>query len=141
MTGLMLNEYQRRRVSITLSSLEEDLHDIEERLKSGDYTGILYEMKNDMSLQIRDFLIDNIAIIREKISNLAERFSLRGEIRMLSREIYGEMSVLWVSLEETKARRLRGYGEVAKGLADLLDPALDEIIALLDEIRHASRNV
>lgn len=136
----MLNELQRRRVSLTLLGLEEDLHDIEEHLKRGDYRGILYGITNDIPSPTRDAMISKMTLIKEKISELSERFSLRGETEMLSREIFGKMSVIWVSLEETKAGRLRGYGGVAEELHDLLDPALDEIIVLLEEIRQALSN-
>ena len=137
----MLNEFQKRRLSITITGIEEDLYDIEECLKSQDYHGVLYEIRNDIPMTTRDAMIANIMLIRKGISSLAEQFGLRGETRMLSRKISSKLSILWVSLEETKARRLTGYGEVTAGLHDLLDPALDEIIALFEEIRQALRNV
>lgn len=51
--GLMLNDAQRTRVSIIFRLLEEELDDPELSLKSADYTGILYEIKNDVPLRAR----------------------------------------------------------------------------------------
>jgi hypothetical protein len=133
-SDVMLNDAQRRRISVTLSSLEEDVHDMERLLKSEDYIGIVYEMVNDVSATARDVLIDKMALIKEKVRSLEERFSLDREQRTVSRQIFARLTYDWTTLEEIKASHLTGYGAVAEGLKDSFDPELDEIIGLIREM-------
>ena len=37
----------------------------------------------------------------------------------------GEMSISWESLEESRSKRMRGYGELSPQTVDLIDPAID----------------
>jgi len=127
----MLNDPQRRRLSITFRLLEEELDNLELSLKTDDYTGILYEIKNDVPLRTRDLLIDKIAAIKERIGVIAERFALEKGNKELSRSAIGELSLLGVSVEEVMSKRLRGYGEIAEGLGKALDPELDKVRDIL----------
>ncbi len=127
----MLNEFQRRRVSITLRSLEEDLDQLQTSIKSYGYAGILYEIKNDISLGAKDMLIANISMIKEKIRLLAGRFALEKKTDNLSRCLNGELSLLVVSVEEIMSQRLRGSGEVAEGLKEALDSELVSVRNIL----------
>lgn len=132
----MLKEAQKRKVSITLQHMEKSLLEIEQRLKSDDYVGILYESRNDVPLQIGEDLLKKIVFIKEKMRKVSERFALEKEIERQSSEIFGEVSILWVSLEEIKAKRLKAYGEVDEGLEELLDPDIDAMIHDIFEMEH-----
>ncbi|MGH7889079.1 MAG: hypothetical protein ACRENF_00840, partial [Thermodesulfobacteriota bacterium] len=44
------------------------------------------------------------------------------------------MTIQWVNLEEIKSKRLRGYGEVPDELREFLDPQVDVIMSLVNEI-------
>ena len=133
----MLNEHQKKKVSITMESLEEELLNIEQHLKGDDYVGALYELKNDVPLPIRKMLMTEITSIKEKIGNLADRFSLDSTgPKRLSQEIIGVLSILWVSLDEIKAKRLRAYGEVDGGLEEALDPELELMIQQILTMHH-----
>jgi hypothetical protein len=44
------------------------------------------------------------------------------------------MTIQQVNLEEIKSKRLRGYGEVPGELREFLDPKVDEMMNLVDEI-------
>lgn len=116
-----------------MRSLEQDLNNLELATKRDDYTGILCEIKNDVSPDARDMLIADISLIRAEIGLLAERFTLEKETTNVSRRLKGELSLLVVSIEEIMSQRLRGSGEVAEGLKESLDP---ELVSLRDILRH-----
>jgi hypothetical protein len=130
----MLNEYQRQRVSITIRSLEENLHAIEEFLKSENYSGVLLEIKNDIPPSVKDALIPMIAILKEKLGIIAEKFDLEKRTESISQQIFAMLSFDLVSIEEIKAKRLRGYGEAADELYRTLDPEVDLLKDLLQEM-------
>ncbi len=133
---IMLNDAQRRTVSVTLSSLEEDLHDMERLLQSGEYAGIVHEMDNDIPLSVKNALIEKISAIKDRIHTLAERFSLNREQRSVSRQLFARLTYDWTTVEEIKTRYLRGYGSVAEGLKETLDPELDTIIGFILEMER-----
>ncbi len=130
----MLNDAQRRTVSVTIRFLEEDLHEMEHLLQSGDYIGIVHEMGNDIPLPTKKALLDKIGAIKDRIHSLVERFSLKKEQRSVRRQLFARSTYDLTMLEETKTQYLKGYGNTAKGLQDSLDPQLDSMIDLLREM-------
>jgi hypothetical protein len=130
----MLNSFQRRRVSITLRGLEEDLFDIEARISAEGRAGVLYVLENDIPPAARKALLERIALVRRGVRTAAGQFALEGETTGLRRRLIGELSLLGVSLEEIRTKRLRGYGEIAEGLQEALDPQLDALRDILYEM-------
>ena len=137
----MLNDSQKRRVSVTLSSLEEDFHDMERLLLSLDYVGAVHEMENDIPAPARNALIDKIGGIKNRIRTLAERFDIERERRSLRRQLFARLTYNWTTLEEIKTRYLRGYGMAAEVLKETLDPELDAIIDLIREMERLLHTV
>ena len=123
----ILNEAQRRRVSITFAMVEKELLEVEELIQSGRRAGILYEIENDVPDEIEGPLIEKINSIREKIDNIKAEFSLHKETMSLTQKLGSKLSLLSVDVEEIESKRLKGYGEIAEGLKESLDPRLSEI--------------
>lgn len=133
--GKLLNPSQRGSLATTLSTLEEMLCEIERNLTLGGCKGVLYEVQDDVPVQMRGEILKRLSLVREKIKVMEERFDLEKKSRGVSRDTMGKLVYGWEILEGAKARYLRGYGAVADGLAEALDPQLDEIIGLVDEMR------
>jgi hypothetical protein len=132
----MLNDSQKRIVSVTLGSLEEDLHDMERLMEGGDYTGVVHEMDNDIPAPAKDAMIREIAQAKDILRVLAERFSLERKKRNASRQCFARLTYNWTTLEEIKTGYLKGYGAVDDGLKDTLDPELDALIGLIQEMKR-----
>ncbi len=137
----MLNEYQRRGLSITLRIVEESLTDIEHILNSGNITGVLYEVRYNIPSAVKDEVLRKASLIRDRLKIMAERFDLEKEYTDASREALGKLPYCWEILEDAKAMRLKRYGEVAEGLGDVLDPQLNIIIDLILEMEHLLRGI
>jgi len=131
----LLNASQKNSLSMTLSVLEEMLYEIEKNISCGAYCWIMHEMNDDLPAPVKKEIVRKIAVIRERIKVMMEEFDLRKRKRKASGDIMGKLSYAWEMLEGTKARYLRGYGAVAEGLTERLDPQLNAIIALMNEIQ------
>lgn len=131
----LLNPSQRNSLAITMSVLEEMLNEIEQDISYGHYRWVMFEMNDDLPVLVKEKILQRIALIREKIGVLKEEFSLEKRNKRASGDIMGKLSYAWEMLEGTKARYLRGYGAVAEGLTERLDPQLNAIIALTNEIQ------
>jgi len=70
----MLNDYQKRGLSITLRIVEENVEYIEQLLKSRGYSGVLYETRYDLTDEIRDELSKRIPLMRAELGRIADKF-------------------------------------------------------------------
>jgi len=131
-----LNEYQRRGLSATFRTLEEMMQEIETVINSDGYKGSLLEIDNDSSPQAREEILKRIQLIREKIARLSKQFFLEMKQMKSSRQILSDLSYCWEILEGSKAKKLRGYGEVAEGLEEVLDPQINTILDLITEMEN-----
>jgi hypothetical protein len=131
-----LNEYQRRGLSATFRTLEEMMQEIETVINSDGYKGSLLEIDNDSSPQAREEILKRIQLIREKIGRLSKQFSLEMKQMKSSRQMLSDLSYCWEILEGSKAKKLRGYGEVAEGLEEVLDPQINIIVELITEMEN-----
>jgi hypothetical protein len=72
--------------------------------------------------------------IKYLIQCITQKLNLVKRIEESQRRILGYMTIQLVNLEEIKSKRLRGYGEVPDELREFLDPMVDEIRRLINEI-------
>jgi len=132
----ILNEPQRRGLSATFRILEEMMHEIETMITSDRFKGNLIEIDNDVSPGAREESVKRIKLVREKVSRLSKQFSLEMKQTKSSSQILADLSYCWEILEGSKAKKLRGYGEVAEGLEEVLDPQINTIIDLITEMEN-----
>ena len=132
----LLNPLQRERLTTTLGTLEEMLCEVERNLTLGGCKGILHEMRDDIPEPIQEEFLQRISLIRERIAAMAEQFGLEKTSRDTSRDVMGKLAYGWEILTGAKAGHLRGGGMVAEGLAEVLDPQLGGIIALVNEMQN-----
>jgi hypothetical protein len=125
----MLNEYQQRALRVTLMSIEKDLFEIEQMLKTEDYRGILYAMKNDVL--DGEAMLSIISLAREEIRAIAKHFSLQKKDITTSRQISAKLAHCWEILEDSRAKKLKSYGSIEEGLEKMLDPRIEVLIDLL----------
>jgi len=138
----MLNDYQRRGLSITLRIVEESVEYIEQILKNDGYSGVLYEMRYDIPGEIRNEISNRIPLAKAEIEKIADKFHLDKRIGWASNAAYGKLPYCWEILENSRAKRLKRYGDISSGLGKELDPHLDAIIKILlemERILHAIR--
>jgi len=130
----MLNEPQRRGLSSTFRILEEMLLEIETMINSDGFEGNLMVIENDVSPEAREKILMIIELVREKLKSLSKQLALEIKQTKMSSQILADLSYCWEILEGSKAKKLRGYGEVAEGLEKVLDPQINIVIDLVTEM-------
>jgi len=131
----LLNPNQRGHLTTTLVVMEEMLCEIEQTLTGSCWTGVLYELRDDLTAQVKEEVLRRISLVRNRIEIIKGEFALEKSGKDASRVFKGKLVYSWEILEEAKARHQRGYGAVAEGLAEALDPHIDAIITLVDDMR------
>jgi hypothetical protein len=137
----MLNEAQERSLSATFQLVEDRLREMEVALKSADYIGILRDKINDVSPEVRPALFRKADLIKERIKVLSEKLQLNKRRTETTSETLAGLAYCWEILQDAKTIHLKRFGETEAGLEKILDPKIDEIVALLLEIERLFRGV
>ena len=133
----LLNESQKRSVTITLRLFEERLAEVERQL-TVDERGVLYErVAHFPPRQIRA-LQKQLAEARAAIQEIAREFDLPRENQSPVRRIFGLMSITWESLEEIHSKYLKAYGHVDPRLPAAIDPWAEKLTRLVRELEHTA---
>ncbi len=130
----LLDEYQKRGLTVTLRVVEEIIHDIERTLTEGERHGIFKDMRDDIQADNKAEILSKLPVIRERITDVKDAFGLEKIYRENTNEVLGRLNFCWEILIGSKAKGLAGYGSVSKGLDEVLDPQMDAIIKLIEEI-------
>lgn len=133
----MLNEAQRGRLAIVLRAIEDELCEIERFMDRPESPRLLSQVHDDLSPATRATLKGRIPAVYEVIRRLRTHFHLPQEVRSVSRRIIGNLSLLWVALQESDSRRLHGYGAVDAVDAQVLDPDIEMLAGQLRVIEEA----
>ncbi len=120
----LLNTAQRNSLAIGLRTFEMHLRQADAWLQSDDERGILYRRGLRLSVEQRSAARNQIATALAGIASLAQRFGLTVAEEDLRTTIASQMGVDWANLCDLTAAKLRRYGAVQPGLADLLDADL-----------------
>jgi len=119
----LLNANQQRRVATHLRLLREDLEDV------ASWPELARPGEPYASLR------GSITRLLDVVADLARRLGLPAHQPPPLRRRVQAVGEVWASsLEDIKARHLRGYGEVHPGLAEVLDPRADELVRRLQEL-------
>ncbi len=133
MKEIKITEAQKNSISSVVLILEETIEEIEKLCLTGERNGIVYDVVNNLDEKVRNRLMENINRLREIIKDMAKNLSIKKKRYETKRLISSRIASLWETAYEIKSNRLKGYGDVAKSLKEYLDPAVEEIIQLLDD--------
>ena len=130
----LMNRAQRTSVFVTLRTFEQYLRQLDRWLQGLEADGILYKYKMDLLPERRALMQQKIAAGLALVEELARALQLEPEIIDLVGSLRGQMSESWASLIDSRAARLRRYGEVDPGLAQPLDPVLDRLVQIAADL-------
>jgi len=134
MKEIKITEAQKNSISSVLLILDETMDEIEKLCMDKDKKGILYNIVNNLDEKEKVKVIENINRIREIIKDIATSIDIKKKRFETKRLISSRIASLWEMICEIESNRLKGYGDVSKSLKEYLDPFVNKIIALLNDI-------
>jgi hypothetical protein len=132
--SVLMNQAQRTSVFVALRTFEQYLRQLDRWLHGLEADGILYQYKMDLPLERRVLMQQKIATGLALVENLAQTLQFEPEVIDLVGAVRGQMSESWANLIDSRAAKLRRYGEVHPGLSQPLDPVLDRLVQIAAEL-------
>ncbi len=131
----MFNEFQKNAFTSVLRTVEEMLHDVRLKLLHPERQGILFEdFKDDIVIKNKDEVLQRIAFVEDIIKQLQQQFDLKPRTIEVKRSIRGTLYYCLQTVEDARAKRMKGYGSVSPGLDLLIDPPINQIKHFIQEI-------
>lgn len=124
----VLNDNQRRHFAVLLVSLDEALTRIEQ-LAEGEHRawGPLTEYTDDLPPGFRVAVAPLVAELRRRVVDLRRVLGTEARTMSRARSIRAMVTSATIRLEDSRARGLRGYGNVDPSVPAQLDPVLDDL--------------
>lgn len=135
MTNELLNENQRRALSTRLAMLDRFFYDIEELLSRDCLRGEMFLVINDLTEGQKQEVLSLIEEGRRAICLSRDRFNLTIKREYVHRLLAGHLSIFWTILEDSRASKLKGFGEVSPDLAANLDPTIENLIRIVNLLK------
>jgi hypothetical protein len=129
-----MNESLIRGISATLSLLDRSLSEFEQWGRGEEVCSALYEIKNTLSPDQRQAILEEVAQMREVLLELRDTLHLEKLERSVLKLISTSCTVSWISLVELQPKHLRRYGKIPPGLSEFLDPRVAILIERLHRI-------
>ncbi|HUK83303.1 MAG TPA: hypothetical protein VLZ12_11810 [Verrucomicrobiae bacterium] len=130
----LLNEAQRRTISITLAGIERDLLQLKQALNGTPADGVLARHSEPLAQGLKQAATDLIAGIQHKIQSLAHTLELSPQHEPQLRTLLATLVLAGVAVEEIKPRHLRGYGNVDPATREFLNAELPPLQSLLRQL-------
>ncbi|MCM8771627.1 MAG: hypothetical protein NC922_00915 [Candidatus Omnitrophica bacterium] len=112
-----------------LSTVEELLIEIE----------LIFEKRERIFLKIKKQIDEKevmlkISKIKKVLKDLKKEFNIKEEEMAETAIVNSRCAKIWEILNDLKSEKLKRYGEIPKDLGIILDPKIEEIIYLINEI-------
>lgn len=135
----LLNESQRRSLTITLRRVEMAVWRLEDRITRGNPDNlILTRFVHNPDSGQSEALLQLISQVREEIAALAEAYDLEVSEEDFLQSVMGEFTLLWADLEDSRPSKLRRYGAVHPRANEVLGPPIQHLITLMLAINNVA---
>ena len=132
---ISLRENHRRSLTSTLMIVEQLLIEIED-LMTSQYRTCCFEIKNDVEIEKINQNLKVIEDARKQICKLAEKYDTDLHTQSLQRIIDVKKTKIWEILCDSKAKKLKGFGEFPKKLIEEYDKDIDELMTIAAKIKY-----
>jgi hypothetical protein len=136
---ILLGDNHRQGIGTALSLLDQMLCQVEEYARGRQTRSVFYAEQNTLSADQKKNLLAEIAQMRRLLKELKNGLGLEAKTEDVGRKIWGQGSMFWETLVETKSRFLKRYGQPPDGLAEYLDPRIDALIEHLRNLTDLAR--
>lgn len=132
---LSLSRAHSAALAARMLTLEQECREIERSLDG--YAGIFYQYVGAFPAETRQTIRGLITEILRRIARVRIDLDLPQRQIEVDKMLAAHLAQIWVTLHESHAHSLRGYGRVPEKLAAYLEPHVEEMLGLVANLRSA----
>ena len=134
MNSMELPPNHKRVISVTAKTIEEELDDLELLLSTQKNDRRIKKIIPSFSNEEKKYLIEKIGELRKLNNRMFESLNLDSSEITEAQIVKGKITYLWTVLVDSKAKALKGYGDLPDHIAQSLDSYIDSMLKIIDEI-------
>ena len=131
-----LNENHKRRLAVAMAMVDAAAARILDLLDEKTSARAMTVMKQSLSPEERARLREVIGRLQALAASFAHKYNLEQRSKDLRQMLVAELSQIWTTLENCRARRMKGMGESAPATADPSERDLERMLQSLAEINR-----
>jgi hypothetical protein len=131
----LLTESQRRVIGSGMLIVDAAAVRMLNLLEHRGSTPTMNVIEGEVSEKERNYLRTRAKELQGLISRFVQKYQLQPSKRNLRRILAADASQIWVTLEDCRPARIRGYGEMATSAADLVEGDVQEMLHIANGLR------
>jgi hypothetical protein len=124
----------RRILSVTAHILEDSMEELERVLRSQDANRVTRHIAPVYSEPERRALLEKIAQVRSANAEMFASLELQATVTMEDQLIRGRLSHVWVILQDSLSRSMKGYGKLPAHVAAKIDGQVRPILEIVEHL-------
>jgi len=129
-----MNQAQASSLRTTLLMLNRTIRLLEDTINTTEVVEPLFFWRNPLTKEKKSRIASSVAEIRGRIREIAREQGIEAEDEGLLKDPWARLSTHWVSIEEAKSKAMSRYGSVSPEDAATLDPAMENLSALVTQL-------
>jgi hypothetical protein len=131
---MVLNPNQQNYLYATLQTFEKALRFADQLLVEGGEDGILYYQKSHLDAEKRQAARIKISQTLQELASFVTQLGFEAREENSDQMIMAQMGASWADLVDSQSSRLKGYGDLDRQAAAVIDPAVNRLARLAAEL-------
>ncbi len=124
----------RRSISVTMRVLEKSIDELAGALSPANPPPLTRQYTDEIPDERKLHILSVIEEIRNAMGKMLEKYELNVEEQSMERILDAKKSYLWTILENSKSKRMKGYGDFPEELKAEYDQEIQSIIYLIESL-------
>jgi len=124
----------KRVISVTARTVEKELNELEIVLSQKKNDSNIKKIIHSFSDEERNYLLGKIGELRKLNNIMFEALNLDSAEITEAQIVKGKITYLWTVLVDSKAKALRGYGDLPENLASVLDNHINNSLEIISKL-------
>jgi hypothetical protein len=130
-----LNDGHRRVIGSGMIIVDAALVRMLNLLESRTATAAMNVIEGGVSRQDRDYIRTRLQELQALIAKFVHKYDLQPSRKKLRRILAADASHIWVTLEDCRPSRMRGYGAMSAASAESLEADVQNMLLIANELR------
>jgi hypothetical protein len=130
-----LNDSQRRVIGSGMLIVDSAAIRILDLLEDRNAPAAMKVIEGSINAKEKEEIRARLLNLQALIASLVQKYDLEPSKKNLRRILASDVSQIWISLEDSRPARIRGYGAMSASTAEVLEADLQEMLRIANRLR------